>query len=86
MCDLTSIGVMLELTLIDVIIRGMTMKCLKCSSTLESHDTHYGLHIDCFTSWFKISSKADFISLTRRSSRSSVNAASSSPQNTSFFL
>lgn len=61
------------------------MKCLKCLLKLESIDAHYGLHIECFKSWFKISNKADFISLIRRSSRSSDKTTNTSPQNTSFF-
>ena len=62
------------------------MNCLKCHLQIEpSEVVHYGLHPECFTEWFKLSSVAEFISLQRRAGSSSEPAASLSPQNNSFF-
>jgi len=61
------------------------MICLNCLQPLELDAAHYGLHNECFTSWFKIPSTAEFKSLIRRSSSSSEQNTNLSPQNNSFF-
>lgn len=66
----------------------MSFKCLKCKQGLSSSDTiKYGLHIDCFVSWFKTSASAEFISLTQRASSNSDpdSLENYSINNTSFF-
>jgi len=43
------------------------MRCLKCLRKFEQDDKiHYGLHLECFCTWFALSEIADFSSLTRR--------------------
>lgn len=61
------------------------MNCLKCLLPLTLDNTHYGLHNECFTTWFNVPSTAEFISLTRQSSGSSDQTISQSPRNNSFF-
>lgn len=61
------------------------MKCLKCLLPLERATAHYGLHVACFESWFKVSSTAQFTSLARQNSYSYKQAATFPSQNTSFF-
>jgi hypothetical protein len=61
------------------------MSCLKCLLPLEPTDARFGLHVDCFMTWFKVASNASFVSLVRRSSLSSEQATNLSTQNTSFF-
>jgi hypothetical protein len=62
------------------------MKCLKCLATITEIG-HYGLHRECFLSWFKVTDTYEFVSLTRRSSDSQKNLSTpnTSTQNTSFF-
>jgi len=60
------------------------MNCLKCRLQNDPSSTHYGLHPDCFTEWFKTPKMAEFISLQRRSSTSD-QFTNSALQNTSFF-
>jgi HipA-like protein len=60
------------------------MRCLKCNLEINQPTiTHYGLHVDCFIQWFKISKVAEFISLQRRSG--SDQSSNFAPENTSFF-
>ncbi len=56
------------------------MNCLKCLLPISSGNSHYGLHLTCFTTWFDVSGRPEFLSLTRRHS-----SGISEPQNTSFF-
>lgn len=59
------------------------MLCLKCKSPINEQ-SHYGLHTDCFKTWFKIADTAEFTSLQRRSS-SSGHPNNITSENTSFF-
>lgn len=61
------------------------MQCLKCRSPLSSKFIHYGLHNDCFHTWFKALPSTEFINLTRRSSHTFEQIANSPPENVSFF-
>ena len=61
------------------------MNCLKCRLQIDHPNlAHYGLHLDCFTAWFKAPITAEFVSLQRRSSTSD-QSANQPPQNNSFF-
>lgn len=66
----------------------MRTHCLKCQKPIGDGHTKYGLHVDCFVTWFKASSTAEFISL-RQENSSSQNPANrpskNSAHNTSFF-
>lgn len=59
-------------------------KCLKCLLPLEILTASYGLHQECFATWFEVSPAAQFTSLTRKSVTTS-DLLSSNQQNTSFF-
>ena len=63
------------------------MICLKCKQEIGNENSKYGLHTDCYTSWFKVSAENDFVSLTQRSSESTdpENKNNMSQENTSFF-
>ncbi len=58
--------------------------CIKCLTPLAKDNAHYGLHPECFATWFKAPTTASFVSLTRRSAVSE-QTTKISPQNTSFF-
>lgn len=63
------------------------MLCLKCLLPINSGESYYGMHSDCFSKWFQVQSTVTFKALMRRSSTSSSDNKniSSSPQNNSFF-
>ncbi len=62
------------------------MICLKCEQKIGNGNSKYGLHIDCYTSWFKVGASEDFVSLAQRSSESTDPEKSNvSQENTSFF-
>lgn len=61
------------------------MDCLKCLTQIEPNTSHYGLHNECFTTWFNAPVTAEFISLARKSGGTSDKTISQSPQNNSFF-
>ncbi len=60
------------------------MKCLRCLQSLGNDPTAYGLHLSCFTTWFKVQENAKFLSLIRRTTKSD-SGDKVSPENTSFF-
>lgn len=62
------------------------MICLKCKQKIGNGNSKYGLHIDCYTSWFKVDASEDFVSLAQRSSESTDPEKNNvSQENTSFF-
>lgn len=62
------------------------MRCLKCQSTIKNLNlARYGLHLECFETWFGVPSTSSFIGLQQRSSSSSDPIHSKIPQNNSFF-
>ena len=63
------------------------MVCLKCKQEISDGNVKYGLHVKCFTTWFKVDQYQDFLSLTQRSSLSNdpENKNNLSLENTSFF-
>jgi hypothetical protein len=62
------------------------MICLKCKQEIGNENSKYGLHIDCYTSWFKVSASDDFVSLTQRSAESAdPEKKNSTQENTSFY-
>lgn len=66
-------------------IREIQVNCLRCLFPIDPHFGLYGLHRECFTSWFKVPDTATFTSLSRKSSHTFDKTQISSPQNTSFF-
>lgn len=61
------------------------MKCLKCQQEIiYAEESHYGLHHQCFTTWFNIPKIQEFIGLQKRSSTSDIGSHHLS-QNASFF-
>ncbi len=63
------------------------MICLKCKQAIVNTQPKYGLHPDCFISWFKVDATEEFVSLTQGSSESNdpENKNNKSLENTSFF-
>jgi hypothetical protein len=62
------------------------MICLKCKQEIGNENSKYGLHIYCYTSWFKVSASDDFVSLTQRSAESAdPEKKNRTQENTSFF-
>lgn len=59
------------------------MDCLKCSLPLGSLG-RYGLHPECFFSWFNVSGDIEFRNLARKAATSN-NTIDRDPNNTSFF-
>lgn len=61
------------------------MNCLKCQLPISSPEhAHYGLHHNCFTTWFNCQNLTDFVSLQKRASTSDLTQ-NFTAQNTSFF-
>lgn len=60
------------------------MNCLKCFLPLESFE-RYGLHQECFASWFNVSGDVKFKNLARKSAVSNNIIDFTDPNNTSFF-
>lgn len=83
---MTSIDVMIYLASIYTKI-GVHMKCLKCQQEIDVlHSAHYGLHSECFITWFKVNELVEFVSLKRISSSSvTEQGAFDSLNNISFF-
>lgn len=62
------------------------MICLKCKLEIGDGNSKYGLHMDCYTSWFKVKASDDFVSLTLRSAESAdPEKKNSTQENTSFY-
>lgn len=63
------------------------MTCLKCKQEIVNVQPKYGLHPECFTTWFKVNPTEEFVSLTQRSSESNdpESKNNQSLENTSFF-
>jgi hypothetical protein len=63
------------------------MVCFKCKQKIGNGNFKHGLHMLCYTSWFKVSAEDDFVSLTQRSvgSANPENQNHMSQENTSFF-
>ncbi|MBP9727265.1 MAG: hypothetical protein KBD83_07370 [Gammaproteobacteria bacterium] len=60
------------------------MKCLKCLLPIEDPaQDHYGLHSDCFASWFHVDKNTEFMGL-QNISTSSSSGRDFTPQNDSF--
>lgn len=65
----------------------MNTNCLKCLKPLQGTSIKYGLHLDCFSVWFKGSTDDEFVSLKQQSSNSPAlnNKSKTYSYNTSFF-
>lgn len=61
------------------------MNCLRCHQEIsQPSQAKYGLHLECFVSWFQIPEPVDFISLQQRSNASADNTILA-VENNSFF-
>ena len=63
------------------------MQCFKCGIEITGEEPKYGLHQQCFTAWFKVDPKYEFVSLTQRSadSKDPEKDINRSANNTSFY-
>lgn len=58
--------------------------CFKCLEAINSHDSFYGLHKNCFMSWFHLNELIDFEDVVLRKEEKNP-LPFSNPINTSFF-
>lgn len=62
------------------------MICLKCKQEIGNGSSKYGLHMDCFITWFKVNALDEFVSLTLRSADSAdPDKKNYTHENTSFY-
>ncbi len=59
--------------------------CLQCNQRIESGQSHYGQHIECFKKIFSISEPLEFHSLARKESSSNKEQKNLLPHLTSYF-
>lgn len=64
-----------------------TTRCFKCLQSIPEGQAKYGLHVGCFTTWFKASQDDEFLSLQKQASASQDpgKRGKDSAHNTSFF-
>ncbi len=60
--------------------------CFKCLGPLLNGESRYGLHVDCFTAWFKVQESEKFVSIIQHAINSTAKGVPQESQfNSSFF-